>query len=112
MSYSKTDDLKGLISIVGALCIIMITALKACTQVNAISEDITGVSISYVPPISLTIVTEIGVHAKVISKDIKASQYDIKSIPEVYDGDLIRVDSIVLREQSGLWQKHIYITKL
>lgn len=109
MSYNKSE-LYTTLAYVVILCIGL--SVVAYTQVNSITEDETGLSISYVPPITVTIYSESGQQLKILQGDVLATPYDVKSIPDIYGGDLIRIDSVQLREISGLWQKVIHITKL
>lgn len=109
MSYNKTEVLTTI-----AYCVILflLCSIVGYTQVNAITEDETGVSIQPVPPVDLTIVFETGQPTVFIPGDVKGSKYDVKSIPMIHQGHMIRIDSIVLRDDSGLIKKHMYITSM
>ena len=110
MSYNNYNFIKVMTA--AAIVAVCLATLVIKAQTNGITSDETGITIQAVPNVVYTIVHEIGSPTTIVTGDVMANKYDIKSIPGLHDGQLIRVDSVSFEIYSGLVTKQLYITLL
>lgn len=82
---------------------------------TGITTDSTGaVIINPINPVTTTLIILSETGAVICSEpgNIEAEKYSLKSYPFYQNGTTVLIDSIVLKDFSGLYQKWIYITAM